>query len=291
VVVNATPELAPQGLSVVVTRERLDAHSWVQALSDRGWLVRSVPLLALDDLAEHDLCIDPASWCSADALMFVSARAARVLGRAELGLGRALVQAWAQGQGPRVWAPGPGTATALREQGVPADQIDMPAEDAPQFDSTHLWAAVHEQVRCGTRVLLVRGEGAEQAGAGRDELRGHIQAAQGVVDEVAVYRRCAPQWTALELQAWQAAVADPKAVWLVSSSLALRHGHAESQSGLWPGCAQVLATHPRIAQTARTLGCTQVHECRPTLASVHAALQALSRSMDGKPPEQRIDLQ
>jgi uroporphyrinogen-III synthase len=284
VAVAAAHDLPSRGLSVVVTRECEDARPWVQALEAEGWRVLAVPLLSLSELPSQELHLRAEEWCAAQALMFVSARAARVLARVELGLGDALRRAWARGDGPRVWAPGPGTAAALCAQGVPPERIDTPASNAAQFDSAHLWATVGDQVQPGARVILVRGEGGEQAGAGREELRQRVEAAGGRVTQAVVYRRAAPQWSDAQRQTCAKALADPLAVWLISSSLALRQGQALiaqdfMEQMAWPHGARVLVTHPRMAQTAREIGCTQVQACRPTLASVNAALQALSEAV------------
>ena len=278
--VQASPADVAQrrGLTVVVTREREDAQTWLRSLSEGHWQVLNVPLLALEDLPAERIHVHLDDWCQAQALMFVSARAAKVLGRADLGLGAALQRVWSKvpAQGPRVWAPGPGTAQALRAQGVPQHLIDTPAADAAQFDSVHLWQAVAGQVSAGAKVILVRGEGAEQSGAGRDALRQLIQAAGGTVQEAVVYRRGLPQWSETEQLNWHRALQDPRCVWLVSSSLALRQGRALAGPEAWPVHARVLVTHPRMAATARELGCTDVTQCRPTMASVSAALDALS---------------
>src|SRR5690606_22046772 len=91
----------------------------------------------------------------------------------------------------RFWAPGPGTAkalmVALAERGVTADRIDSPPEDAEQFDSEALWPVVREQVRSGSRVMIVRGTSdaslvsaapsAAQPGHGRDWLIRQCEAA------------------------------------------------------------------------------------------------------------------
>ena len=49
--------------------------------------------------------------------------------------------------------------------------------------------------------------------------------------------------------------------------------------GLWGGAlpagARALASHPRIAQTARAAGFTEVQTCAPDLAAVVQALQSM----------------
>ena len=81
----------------------------------------------------------------------------------------------------RAWSPGPGTTAALLRAGWPAARIDAPAHDAPQFDSESLWARVAPQARAGTRVLIVRGGGADGVAAGRDWLVGDAVTAADLV--------------------------------------------------------------------------------------------------------------
>jgi len=175
----------------------------------------------------------------------------------------------------RVWSPGPGTARALQALGLDAACIDQPAADATQFDSESLWAQVHHQIGPGDAVLIVRGTeaGAHQQGTGRDWLAQQITAAGGRVDFVVAYTRGAPGWTeAQRMQARQAA--SDGTLWLLSSSQALDNLRAALPDQAW-NQAHALATHPRIAQTARALGFASVHECRPALADVAASIESM----------------
>lgn len=162
----------------------------------------------------------------------------------------------------RVWTPGPGTARQALALGVPAALIDGPAPDAAQFDSEALWAQVAAQVRPGDRVLIVRG-----LGSGREWLAEQIRAAGGTVDFVAAYQRSAPKFTAEQLALAQAAAHDGS-LWLFSSSEAIAHLPGADWSQ-----ARAIATHPRIAQAARTAGFGGVSTCKPALADVVSALK------------------
>jgi uroporphyrinogen-III synthase len=74
------------------------------------------------------------------------------------------------------------------------------------------------------------------------------------------------------MQARQAA--SDGTLWLLSSSQALDNLRAALPGQAW-NQAHALATHPRIAQTARALGFASVHECRPALADVAASIESM----------------
>ncbi len=157
---------------------------------------------------------------------------------------------------PRIWAPGPGTAQALRQAGVPAEAIDRPAPDATQFDSEALWAQVAPQVRHGGRILIVRGAQADGdgsdtvAGTGRDWLAQQIAAAGGQAEFVAAYERGAPDLGAEQLALARAAATDGS-LWLFSSSEAVAHLGAALPGQDWSG-ARALATIPASRRPRRT---------------------------------------
>jgi uroporphyrinogen-III synthase len=167
----------------------------------------------------------------------------------------------------RAWATGPGTVQALREAGWPAAQVDAPV--VGQFDSEALWALVRHQVPPGGRVLVVRA-----AGGGRDWLTQQLEADGAVVEHCAAYQRHLPLWTAAQ-QAEARSLLGPHAVWLLSSSEGI--GNLAS---LLPGQdwsrARAIATHPRIADTARALGFSVVAPSRPTLPDVLASIESLA---------------
>ncbi len=274
--------------TVVITRERNDALRWVEPLQAAGHEVLRVPWLDLIDLPDADVLAPSLPWEKYHAVLCVSAKAARVLGRPSLGWGAALIDLWAQGAGPRVWAPGPGTMKQLLALGVPSHCIDTPDPQAAQFDSEHLWQAVASQVHSGAEVLIVRGDGADAnpdpnrpsdaASSGRDVIRERCEALGAHVGECVVYRRGVPVWSPRELADWQRALAMPEAVWLASSSTALHVGQdlalQHGQKPDWCHSRTVLATHPRIQATALDIGWGQVALSRPDHASVLAFLQA-----------------
>ncbi len=265
---------------VIVTRPAREAAHWVGLLRARGVQAVALPLIAIgpcpDAAAEQALAQTHARFAQYRALMFVSGNAVLHFFKPNKGLaldGQALSAIKL-----RAWAPGPGTARALQEAGVPPGCIDGPAADAPQFDSEALWQQVAAQVRPGDRVLIVRGRSDtphaahETQGMGRDWLARQIEAAGGSVEFVAVYQRGAPHWSAHEVALAQQAAHDGS-VWLLSSSEAVAH-LAQALPGQPWGCAHALATHPRIAQAARDAGFGTVRECRPALEDVVASIES-----------------
>jgi uroporphyrinogen-III synthase len=81
-----------------------------------------------------------------------------------------------------VFAPGPGTATALHAAGLPAAQIPQAS-----YDSEGLLALPALNEIAGKRVLILRG------GGGREVLGDTLQGRGAQVDYVDCYRRAAPQ--------------------------------------------------------------------------------------------------
>lgn len=284
------PPARPRLHRLVVTRPRNEAQLWVQRLQAAGWPAQPLPLI---ELAEPQRAVDRqalahwrGAWAQRDALMFVS---------------RAAVEHfWAEGVAApgagafntRLWAPGPGTKSALAavvgRWGLGEQHIDAPPADAPQFDSEALWPVVASQMRAGARVLIVRGRSvpdeppqADTArdhrmdetlpGEGREWLIRQCQASGAEVASCVAYERRQPVWTPPMHSQADAATA-PGSVWLFSSSQALDHLLAAQASRPW-GEAAALATHPRIAERARAAGFGAVHETRPTLPDVVRALE------------------
>jgi uroporphyrinogen-III synthase len=126
-------------------------------------------------------------------------------------------------------------------------------------------------------VLLLRGSDADQAdvnsqGAGRDWLLRQLMLKQIPVEILSVYQRSMPQWDKTRLQEAETAAKDGS-IWLFSSSQAL-----DNLAGLMPhqdwSATRAMATHARIAQTAKDMGMGKVVFCRPNLAEVLASLES-----------------
>jgi uroporphyrinogen-III synthase len=264
----------------IVTRPEPEASQWVAQLAAHGVAATALPLI---DIAP---CTDAPSMAAAEeaqrlwavghwrAAMFVSHNAVRHFFKQNTH--SALVKQALIATKTRAWAPGPGTAQALLDAGLPSNVVDGPAPNAPQFDSEHLWQQVQAQVQPGDHVLIVRGrtlgDAPEPAGTGREWISQRIQAAGGNVAQVAVYQRQPPQWSPAQTARAQQAASDGT-LWLLSSSEAVGWLGNVLPGQNWAQ-ARALATHPRIAAAAQALGFGHVHTCRPTLADVVASIES-----------------
>lgn len=257
---------------LIVTRPEREARRWLQDLSRLGVPTEALPLIEIAPLA--DSAALAAAWRDLPryaALMFVSANAVDGFfsGR----------PAAAQLPDLRFLAPGPGTVAALLEAGVPPGRIDAPPADAGQFDSETLWQQVGARDWQAKAVLIVRGDSVGPGGGatpGRDWLARQWTAAGAAVDFVKVYERRPPQFGAGQLALAQAASRDGS-VWLFSSSEAVTH---LAGLGLDFSRARAIATHPRIAETARALGWGVVVVSRPELADIRAAWASIESVHD-----------
>jgi uroporphyrinogen-III synthase len=274
-------------MRVIITRPAGDAHVWVDALQAAGYTACALPLIEVGP-ARHKQAVAQAwaQWPNFQAVMFVSAQAVRYFFESQ-----PAGNTWARG--PRCWATGPGTHKALLQAGVPEASIDSPAADAAQFDSEALWQRVAAQVKTGQPVLIVRGndvpshfQGAAEinaaqaehstavTGTGRDWLAQQLQAAGASAQFVVAYERRAPVWSA-EQQALAAQAAADGTVWCFSSSQAIHHLAQAMPSQSWAK-ARCVATHPRIAETAGSLGFGEIHLSKPSLADLLVSLESLA---------------
>lgn len=240
---------------LVITRPADEAGPWQAALEARGLPTLVLPLIDVVDLPDT---VVPA-LAGFDAVMWVSGNAVRAFPSAALARWPAHL---------RCWAPGPGTARALRAAGIAAHLIDEPASDALQFDSEALWAVVAPQMRRGTRLLLVRGrsQGVAAPSSGREWLLQQCEAAGAEVVPLAVYERRCPMWSSAQAEVAAAAACDGS-VWLFSSGEAVAHLGRLLPAQDWRR-TPALATHPRIATALAQAGFEQVRTVRPTVAAV-----------------------
>lgn len=255
-------------MRLLVTRPAAQGDAWVNALRALGVDAQPLPLIGIEPVAEAGAAAAvQAAWgglgdCA--FVMFVSANAVTHFFAAAAG------QTWPAGV--RAGSTGPGTTAALRAAGVPQPMIDEPAPDAPQFDTEALWSRIGGRPWRGCRVLIVRGEG------GRDWLAQTLREAGASVDFVAAYRRVAPAWSDAEHARLAEARARPAMhAWLFSSSEAVRHLAGLAPAGAW-ATSRALATHPRIAQTARDAGFGQVLAVAATPEAVAQALAGGSKT-------------
>ncbi|SDC70628.1 fused uroporphyrinogen-III synthase HemD/membrane protein HemX [Paraburkholderia lycopersici] len=168
-----------------------------------------------------------------------------------------------------IWPPalpvavvGPASVAALERHGVaePDHRVVSPAGtgDEARFDSESLYAALETafgaNAFAGKRVLIVRGDG------GREWLAERLREAGAEVETVAAYRRIVPEppiaaWTRVH-----ALLEGAPHAWLVTSSEGVRNLDELARDHLTAGeivelhHAPVVAPHPRIAETARSMG-------------------------------------
>lgn len=289
-------------MRIIITRPAGDAPAWVDALQTAGYQALALPLIEVGPATHRQAVVQAwAQWAEFQAVMFVSAQAVRYFFDSQpaaqrVDAGQAASPTWLNG--PRCWATGPGTHKALLQAGVPEACIDSPAADAAQFDSEALWQRVASQVKAGQPVLIVRGHdvsadagmsqstaGVSQTvpsavaevppnGTGRDWLAQKLQAAGASPQFVVAYERRAPLWSA-EHKAQAVSAATDGSVWCFSSSQAIEHLVHALPTQSWAK-ARCLATHPRIAQTAQSLGFGEIQMSKPSLADLLVSLESLA---------------
>ena len=260
-------------MRVLVTRPSRAAQNWLKALKSAGHEPIALPLIDIAPAADLQPLIDAWQQISRyQAVMFVSANAVHFFLAAQP---PSMASIFSEaGPSVRAWATGPGTARALMRAGASAACIDAPSADSLQFDSESLWAQVHAQIGSGSQVLIVRGDEAssQAAGSGRDWLAQQIQAAGGCTDFVVAYQRQVPTFTQAQQGIVHAASTDGSA-WLFSSSQAVVNLAISFPALSWAE-GRAIATHPRIAQTARSYGFGVVCVSRPTLDDVLASIES-----------------
>ena len=232
-----------------------------------GWRVAALPLIEIRP-SRYPLNQAWSELADCQALMFVSAAAVQHFFAARPPEAAAPWQAWATGSG---------TALALRQAGLPAQQIISPSADAPQFDSEALWACVQGSLQVTAPVAIVRGSDEQGKLAGRDWLAQQLQQRGVPVCFVAAYERHLPHWTEAQLALAQQAANGrplPAPVWVFSSSEAVANLLRLMPDQDWQR-ARAVATHPRIAATVRRAGFGLVCESRPPLEALMASIESM----------------
>jgi uroporphyrinogen-III synthase len=255
---------------LLVTRPQPQADEWVERLRGLGQPACATPLMVIEPVAAFAAAVQAAWHRLADCrmVMFVSPNA--------------VLQFFAQRPAGLPWptgtlaaATGPGTVAALQSQGVTAVDIVAPDADAAQFDAETLWLQrLESQAWSGRQVLIVRGED------GRDWLASTLRHHGAQVELLAAYRRTAPAWSGALLERLEQVRQQPvNHAWLFSSSQAIEHLAAfiRTDGPTWGVLQDVpaLATHLRIAQTARSLGWRTVLPLAPDAALIAAAMRTL----------------
>jgi uroporphyrinogen-III synthase len=244
--------------TLIVTRPRPQCAAWLARLAELHVTAVALPLIEI--LPARDPASVAAAWAglpAVDLAVFVSPNAVEQFFR----------------HADRPWPAhtlaacvGPGSAQALIERGVPAELIVQPAADAQSLDSEHLWQQLSpRRAWAGTRALLLRGDG------GREWLAEQLTVAGAQVDAVTTYHRAGPRFDTVERALLDAICAEPGAyVWLFSSAEAVGYLQSIGLAG-----HRAIATHPRIAETARAAGFAPVVLARPAPEAVTRALKGL----------------
>jgi uroporphyrinogen-III synthase len=266
-------------MRVLVTRPQPQADEWVAKLRMLGVDAAALPLLAIDG-APDPAALQRARGAVAGAamVMFVSPSAVE---RFFDGADAALAAAFAADPGPIAGGTGPGTHAALERAGVPEAAIVTPPPDGGRFDSEALWQrlqamAIDWRAR---RVLIVRGDG------GRDWLADTLRREGAEVAFAEAYRRAAPRLDATQQALLADALARPEAhCWLLSSSEAVRQLRVLAPSADWSR-ASALATHERIADTARAVGFGRVErvDVAPEAVAARVGRSIQSRDLSSRP--------
>ncbi|MEX8493602.1 uroporphyrinogen-III synthase [Sphaerotilus sp.] len=254
--------------TVVVTRPQPQADDWVVRLRALGQAACALPLMRIERSAAFDADV-ACTWAvlaQHRLVMFVSPNAVLAFFAA-----RPAGLRWPEAT--LAGATGPGTVAALRSQGVDVASIVAPPMDAATFDAEALWThALAQRDWARQSVLVVRGED------GRDWLADTLGRAGASVACLAAYRRGPPLWLGALDEALARVVAQPaQHIWLFSSSQCISHllavdalADAARRTAVLE--VPVLATHPRIADTARRGGFRQVVPVAPDpVAVVQAA--------------------
>jgi len=249
-------------LRVIVTRPLMQALPWVELLREAGIDAQALPLIDIEPV--DDPSAVHAAWgrvAAAELVMFVSANAVQHF--------------FALRPDGSTWplstlagSTGPGTTAALQQAGLPAACIAEPLPGS-SFDSESLWARLKARSWHDRRVMIVRGED------GRDWLAEQLREAGAVVEHVAAYRRVAPapDNAARDLLA-AAAAAPARHCWLFTSSEAVGHLCTLAPGVDWAP-AHALASHLRIAQSARQAGFGDVRLVDARPAAVVEAIQQI----------------
>lgn len=194
-------------------------------------------------------------------------------------------------------APGPGTAQALLDAGLPAACVLQPDAASAQFDSEALWTGLGRRFEPaawqGCKILIVAGSDADddhaptvppvvQQARGRPWLAQQFTAHGATVEHLVAYCRALPELSPADHDLIHSALARPAAhLWLFSSSDAVANlvTHLRRLGLALPANARALVTHPRIAQRATQAGFGIVHSCRPAVADVLAELSRLNSAL------------
>ncbi|MGN6653511.1 fused uroporphyrinogen-III synthase HemD/membrane protein HemX [Trinickia sp.] len=180
----------------------------------------------------------------------------------------------------------PGDATTVARAPMPGESENGNGngngngDSGTRFDSEALFAALSTRLGIaalsGRPVLIVRGDG------GREWLADRLREAGAQVEAVCAYRRIVPAPAADAWARVRALLHGAPHAWLLTSSEGVRNLVALAQASLGPADraallhAPLVVPHPRIAETARSVGFDTITASGPGDARILAALRALS---------------
>jgi uroporphyrinogen-III synthase len=238
---------------VVITRPLQQAGPLARAVAALGRTPVVLPLLDISPLDDQDGLRAVLARLHTYALVaFVSPNA--------IDAAFAHVACWPDGVDIAIV--GEGSRAALVRHGIDETRVRVHSpRDPAHSDSEHLLAALDTASLVGRPVLVVRGE------SGRELLPEALRAAGAQVETVAAYRRTLPRLTP-ELAASLQGLLAGRNDWIITSSEALR-GLVDLVSRLEPAAERhanvaklqrqhLIVPHARIAETARTLGFTEL---------------------------------
>lgn len=227
------------GRTVLVTRPAAQAAALAQAIEAAGGAAFVFPALALEAVPQDVLAAPLARLREADVAVFISPGAVQ-FGMAAIGAAGGLPPA------AQIFAVGPGTARALRQQGV--DGVVTPDGQ----DSEALLALPQLADVAGKRVMIIRGVGGRPLLADTLALRG------AQVEFIECYRRTLPPADAAPLLArWRAGGID--AVTVTSAETLANLAALLGEAGV-PLLVRtpLFAPHEKIADAARRFGIEHV---------------------------------
>ncbi len=271
----------PQAPSLILTRPPSDAGDDARSLALRqaGVVLHAFPLIRI--LPPRDAA--PAAQmlaALADFDLAVPVSPAAV--HAALGM---LRTPWPQTCAVGLLGPGSRAAfeQALRLRGESPEALRILAAPADAADSEGLWLALQgfgaslpQRCWADARVLLLRGD------SGRDWLADTLTSVGARVCRVSVYRREAPAPDEATLERLRSLLVHSgssagRASWLLTASEGVRNlqkllAPAGLQASVL-GQHRALATHARIAASARDIGFGRVELCTADTASILQVLQ------------------
>jgi uroporphyrinogen-III synthase len=259
---------------MVLTRPAEQAPTLLNDLHSRGVQALNLPLIQISPVA--DTSAMQQAWATVadwNWIIFVSPSAVDCF--FQFAADRHPLDSAAMLSGVRFAGPGAGTLGALLRWGIDAEKCVIPAADASEWDSEHLWQAMQHVNWAEQRVLMVKGDG------GREWLGEQLLQAGAKLTGLQAYEKKVPSWDATQRHQAGIIFQNPEQyTWVFSSSFALR-GLPSLVESIFDGMVSwnqlaprlnVCVTHPKIADTAQILGIHRYQIIRPGVEGVIALM-------------------